>query len=150
MSAELTEVLVSRFVQVAQHQMGKPYTWNAKGPAAFDCSGLLTFAGFVATAGKKDLRGTHNAQAIYDFCEPVLVPELGTLCLYRSKDGSHISHVEIYLGREMCFGASGGDQHTLSPTPGARVQVKLSYLSHPGFAGFRRPDKLLTMEPHNA
>lgn len=31
-------------VDVATQQVGKPYAWGAKGPAAFDASGLVTFS----------------------------------------------------------------------------------------------------------
>jgi cell wall-associated NlpC family hydrolase len=34
----------ARVVQVALGQVGKPYVWGAKGPNAFDCSGLCTWS----------------------------------------------------------------------------------------------------------
>jgi cell wall-associated NlpC family hydrolase len=35
---------VSRLVQVALAQVGKPYIWGTKGPNAFDCSGLASWS----------------------------------------------------------------------------------------------------------
>jgi hypothetical protein len=33
-----------RLVQIALNQVGKPYVWGAKGPEAFDCSGLASWS----------------------------------------------------------------------------------------------------------
>lgn len=146
MSAVLTEVLVDRWVKHVLEQGKKPYIWNGKGPDVFDCSGLFTFCAFLATSGKVDRRRSWNTDTIWRECEPTEVPELGTLCLYRANDSdpNDMDHVEMFLGREMCFGASGGGRDTLTPKPSACVQTKLSYMHHPRFAGFRKPHKLLT------
>ncbi len=34
----------ARVIQIALHQVGKPYVWGAKGPNAFDCSGLTKWS----------------------------------------------------------------------------------------------------------
>lgn len=34
----------ARAVQIALAQVGKPYKWGGKGPASFDCSGLISYA----------------------------------------------------------------------------------------------------------
>lgn len=41
---EASSAKITKFVNTAKAQIGKPYRWGAAGPDAFDCSGLVTYA----------------------------------------------------------------------------------------------------------
>jgi len=42
-SADTSSDDVQSVISLAQKQIGKPYVWGAKGPSAFDCSGLMHY-----------------------------------------------------------------------------------------------------------
>jgi peptidoglycan DL-endopeptidase CwlO len=93
---------------IALRQRGKPYRYGARGPGAFDCSGLTSFA--YANAGREIPR-TSRAQrgATATIARGDLQP--GDLLFYRG-------HVTMYVGE------SGGRQWMVeAPSSGKKVRV---------------------------
>lgn len=126
------------FISWCQMQMGKPYTWGAKGPDAYDCSGFVT-AGIRACGGP-DWRQTHNSQALFDALEPTDTPEPGDLAFYGPP--GKINHVMVHWIDGRVIGACGGDSSTttaeLATARGAAVQFRKQVRYRPDFRGFRR------------
>jgi len=96
-------------VQTALDQLGKPYSWGAAGPSAYDCSGLTMYAwaaagvGLPHQSGQQYSYGTHVAADL-----AVLKP--GDLLFFYDP----IHHVALYIG-------NGKMVH--APTQGVPVQV---------------------------
>ena len=86
-------------VQAALTQLGKPYSWGATGPDAFDCSGLIQWA-FLQT-GRKLPR---SSQALADGGTPITQTDLrpGDIVTFYSD----VSHAGIYIGEGMMVHAS--------------------------------------------
>lgn len=87
-------------VQKALEQQGKPYVWGAKGPNAFDCSGLVTWAfrsiGIEVSGNTYSMRD--NVPRVLG--DPQLVARRGDLLI--SSSGGH---VQIYLGNGFSISA---------------------------------------------
>jgi cell wall-associated NlpC family hydrolase len=108
-------------VATALAQVGKPYSYGAAGPGAFDCSGLTMYA--YAAAG---IRLPHSSTAQYGMGRPVSRSELqpGDLLFFYSS----LSHVAMYVGNGRMVHAA---------TQGTPVQVvDVSYM--PSYMGARR------------
>lgn len=86
-------------VQAALTQLGKPYSWGATGPDAFDCSGLIQWA-FLQT-GRKLPR---SSQALAGGGTPIAQSDLqpGDIVTFYSD----VSHAGIYIGDGMMVHAS--------------------------------------------
>lgn len=86
-------------VQAALTQVGKPYSWGATGPDAFDCSGLIQWA-FLQT-GRKLPR---SSQALAVGGQPITEADLqpGDIVTFYSD----VSHAGIYIGDGMMVHAS--------------------------------------------
>ncbi|MCZ7531651.1 MAG: C40 family peptidase [Acidimicrobiia bacterium] len=108
-------------VDTAKAQLGKPYSWGASGPSAFDCSGLTMYAWAAAGVGLP-----HSSRAQYSVLPHVPMDALapGDLVFY----GNPIHHVGIYVG---------GGQYINAPQTGDVVKVSSIYRSD--FAGAGRP-----------
>ncbi len=119
-------------------------------PRVYDCSGLVTCSLFDASG--IDRRATWNAMRLMKSCAAVTDPKPGDLCFYGSSL-SQISHVMIYVGATekrpkgilqtvRCFGSSGGDRRTITPTialsMGAKVRGYTSHKYRPDFLCFGR------------
>ncbi|MEG0356471.1 MAG: peptidoglycan-binding protein [Christensenellaceae bacterium] len=90
---------VQRFIEIANSQMGKPYSYGSNGPNSFDCSGFvyyclknsgvatsrLSSAGFANTSGWASVSDVNS-----------LV--VGDLVFFKSDSSDVISHMGIYLG----------------------------------------------------
>ncbi|GGQ78000.1 hypothetical protein GCM10010166_55040 [Couchioplanes caeruleus subsp. azureus] len=85
-------------VTFAYNQIGKPYSFGAAGPGAFDCSGLTSSA--WRAAGKSL---SHNAAAQFSETSRIDRSELepGDLVFYRA-----LAHVGIYVGGGQIIHAS--------------------------------------------
>lgn len=96
-------------VREALAQVGKPYVWGAKGPAAFDCSGLVAWA---YRAAGIDLSGATQTQMakLQGRERSVSQAQPGDLIF---TDGG--GHVQMYIGGGMCVEAY---------TEGAPVSVR--------------------------
>ncbi len=106
MPSELSGVRMA-FLGHARAQLGKPCLWGAKGPDAFDCSGLVTHC--LLLCGAPDMRGMWRAQRLYDETPIVLMDEFrpGDLAFYGNASKG-IVHVAIMAGVGMgVISASG-------------------------------------------
>lgn len=86
-------------VQAALTQLGKPYSWGATGPDAFDCSGLIQWA-FLQTGR----RLPRSSQALAEGGTPVSQADLlpGDIVTFYSD----VSHAGIYIGDGLMVHAS--------------------------------------------
>lgn len=82
-------------VSAAQGVVGHPYRRGARGPEAFDCSGLVAYS--FARAGIEGL--PRKAEDLERAAKPVALAALepGDLLFFRL-DGRKTSHVAIYVG----------------------------------------------------
>ncbi|MFH8794596.1 NlpC/P60 family protein [Streptomyces sp. NPDC017941] len=112
----------ARALRYALKQIGKPYAWGAKGPSAFDCSGLTQRAWGVAGRG---IPRTSQQQWARLPRVPLRGLRPGDLVVYFPK----ATHVALYLG---------GGKVVHAPHPGARVKV--SPLATNPVLGAVRPD----------
>jgi cell wall-associated NlpC family hydrolase len=108
-------------VQTALAQVGKPYSWGAAGPSAFDCSGLTMFSWAQAGVGLP-----HNSGAQYAATARVSQGDWqpGDLLFY----GSPIHHVAMYIG---------GGRVVEAPYTGTTVRVASALRSD--YVGAGRP-----------
>jgi peptidoglycan DL-endopeptidase CwlO len=121
--APSTRSSVGSAVQVALGQVGKPYSWGASGPGAFDCSGLVTYA--YRAVGISNL--PRSSSAMYGATTRISRADLrpGDLVFYHSP----VSHVAIYIG---------GGQVVEAPNSGSNVRVRADGLTRRGVVGFGR------------
>lgn len=142
----MNELLVDtqRFLAKACSQVGKPYLFGRKGPDAYDCSGLVTWA--LREAGGPDLRFTYSSQRMFEEFEVALrpAPTDVVLALYGFPGDSapHVNHVMLTVGDGRVFGACGGDHSTLTLEAAklrkAEVRFRPSVTYRPDFLGYRR------------
>ena len=97
-------------VSAAEAAVGHPYRRGARGPAAFDCSGLVAYS--FAHAGVDGL--PRKAAELERAAKPVALASLepGDLLFFRI-DGRRTSHVAIYVG---------GRSFVHAPSRGKRVE----------------------------
>jgi cell wall-associated NlpC family hydrolase len=95
-------------VVYASQQDGKPYAWGGAGPAAFDCSGLTSYA--YARAGRMLPR---TAQEQYNVTEhvPQSAAKPGDLIFSGAPYG--VYHVAMYAGNGMIWDAPGSGRTVL-------------------------------------
>ena len=125
----LTSNQLTTMLRAALSRVGMPYVWGGAGPRDFDCSGLVQWS--FARAGLVMPR-VADEQALTGPAVPVSRLEPGDLLFYHTdpSDPKYISHVAIYLGRNMMIQA---------PEPGMDVQVVPIVLGSE-FAGAVRVD----------
>ncbi|PDW01178.1 C40 family peptidase [Candidatus Viridilinea mediisalina] len=118
----------SRVVQIALAQQGKPYVWGAKGPHAFDCSGLMTWA--YAQVG---ISIPHGTSGQWPGMRPVHAAAVqpGDLVFF-AIEGRGIDHVGMMIGGTRMV-------HAASPALGIRIDdLNSPYYRVPGrLQGFR-------------
>ena len=102
-----------QIVAFARQQIGKPYVFGAKGPNAYDCSGLV-YAAYAAA-------GIHIARTTYQWQQdgpviPLSQIQPGDLLFSAGSDGtaSDPGHVVMYLGNAQVIQApqTGQDVQT--------------------------------------
>lgn len=98
-------------VQEAYRQLGKPYVWGAKGPNAFDCSGLAYLV--YANATGHYIGGWTGDQQYAGTQIPVSEAQPGDL-LFWGAPTSVTTHVAIYIGN---------GQYIHAPQPGDVVKI---------------------------
>lgn len=116
-----------RFLKAVEAKIGSPVLWAAKGPDAYDCSGLVTRC--VVEAGGPDLTKLENAQGLHDHSSrelgqaPTEKPLPGDLVFYgvyerlSSTDDDlrvHIVHVAVVDEFGGVVSADGATQHITS------------------------------------
>ncbi|MBU5362533.1 C40 family peptidase [Enterococcus raffinosus] len=98
-------------VQEAYRHLGKPYVWGAKGPNAFDCSGLA-YAVYANATGHY-IGGWTGDQQFAGTQIPVSEAQPGDL-LFWGAPTSVTTHVAIYIGN---------GQYVHAPQPGDVVKI---------------------------
>jgi cell wall-associated NlpC family hydrolase len=117
---------VHRIMAEAAKQKGKPYSFGAAGPHAFDCSGLVMYV-FEHAVGKSL---PHNAAAQYGVSRHISRKHLLVGDLIFVDDGGYISHVGIYAGHHHWW---------VAPHTGERVHKQLIYSAHFKYGRIIRP-----------
>ncbi|MBP1466726.1 C40 family peptidase [Candidatus Chloroploca sp. M-50] len=117
----------SRVVQLALAQVGKPYIWGAKGPEAFDCSGLMTWV--YAQIG---LRIPHGTAGQWPGMQPVDHAALqpGDLVFFAIA-GGRIDHVGMLVGD---LNGNGRWDMVHAASPGLGVRVDYDIFESPYYA----------------
>ncbi len=113
----------SSVVEIALQQLGKPYSWGAAGPYAFDCSGLVVYC--FAQLG---ISLPHSSRVLYGMGTPISYADLQPGDLVFFARGGRVHHVGIYVG-------SGNFIH--APHSGAVVSIA-PLSSRSDYAGARR------------
>ncbi|MDO1605788.1 C40 family peptidase [Lactobacillus sp. YT155] len=104
-------------ISIARAQIGKPYVWGAKGPNAFDCSGLVYYAYGSSVGGYTVAQESAGRSVSLNALQP------GDLLFWGSRGASY--HVAIYIG---------GGQYIHAPQPGQNVKVGSMQYYMPQFA----------------
>jgi cell wall-associated NlpC family hydrolase len=97
-----------KFLDFVKGQVGKPTLWGAKGPLAFDCSGLVTCG--ILIAGGPDLRSTHNANRLAKETRPLLGAEKplpGDLIFFDAERDGLDEHVGVVVDATTAIDAEG-------------------------------------------
>jgi cell wall-associated NlpC family hydrolase len=102
--------IAAKAITFALAQLGKPYTWGAAGPDAYDCSGLV-----YAAAGVRIARTTFEWRSDGPQV-PLAGIQPGDLLFSAGSDGTDVNpgHVVMYLG---------GTQVIQAPQSGENVQT---------------------------
>jgi cell wall-associated NlpC family hydrolase len=108
--------LVHDVLSEARRQKGKPYSYGAAGPHAFDCSGLVMYV-FEHSVHKVL---PHNAAAQFHSLHHIKRRELRKGDLVFTDNGS-ITHVGIFAGHHHWW---------VAPHTGARVHKQRIYHAH--------------------
>ncbi|MBM7518034.1 C40 family peptidase [Nocardioides nitrophenolicus] len=96
---EKAQKRVDKVMSTVRSRAGKPYSYGAAGPNAFDCSGLVQW---VYRHVGKNLPRTSGAQA--GATQRVRNPRVGDLVFFTS--GGRVYHVGIYAGNHTLWHAS--------------------------------------------
>lgn len=133
------------FVYEALRLIGTRYHWGGKHPSVgLDCSGLVTY--LVWKLCGKDLRATHNTDALWAELPEAFNPKPGDLALYGGEGPMDVEHVMVLVlmrsdGTWLCVGAAGGDSTVLTEVraleKNAKVKPKRAHTYRPDFRGFR-------------
>ncbi|MFP5019172.1 C40 family peptidase [Pseudonocardia phyllosphaerae] len=102
-AAAAATAIRSSALDTAKAQIGKPYSWGASGPSAFDCSGLVQYA--FSKAGR-DVPRTSSAQASAGTAVSKSALQPGDLVFFYTP----VSHVGIYTGNGKVVHASTSGQ----------------------------------------
>lgn len=102
-------------IAIAQTELGKPYSYGAEGPGAFDCSGLIQWV--YSHVGITMPRTAAAQQAA---TTPVSSPRPGDLVFW----GTPATHVGLVIG---------GGKMIAAPHTGAKVQIQSIYGTPSGY-----------------
>jgi cell wall-associated NlpC family hydrolase len=90
-------------IKRAAAQKGKPYSWGATGPRAFDCSGLVLYV--MKGVGVKHLPRTSSAMAKKAKHVSKAHKKKGDLVFFTSN--GHVYHVAVYAGHGKIWHSPG-------------------------------------------
>ncbi|MGI1820020.1 NlpC/P60 family protein [Lactobacillus johnsonii] len=107
---------------VEKYGKGKPYVWGAKGPDAFDCSGLVKYA-LEKSFGKSF---PHYSGDQYAMSRPVKDPQMGDLVFFGPGGRNHVG---VYAGNGKIWSA-------MSPSSGIGMANVSDF--HEGTVSYRR------------
>lgn len=111
-SASSDNSTIQRVLDVANSQMGKPYSYGSSGPNSYDCSGFVYYClknSGVAT-GRLSSAGYSNVSSWQDISDMSSL-SVGDLIYFKSDKSSVVSHIGIYIGGGSmihCAPSSGG------------------------------------------
>lgn len=112
----------SAVVALARQQLGKPYVWGGKGPAVFDCSGLMYYV-FLNAAGV-NIGGWTVPQESSGREVSLSALQPGDILFWGPKGNTY--HDALYIGN---------NQYIAAPEPGQVVQIQtISQGFEPNFA----------------
>ncbi len=115
-------------VALARTQIGKPYRYGGRGPAGFDCSGLV----YYVYKKIMKMRLPRTSAGLYAYSKPIpLGQEQPSDLLFFRINGNRISHVGIYLGKGRFVHAPSRGKHVTISNANDRYWRKR-------FAGVRR------------
>jgi cell wall-associated NlpC family hydrolase len=77
-------------ISAAQSQLGKPYSWGAAGPDAYDCSGLTMYAWRAGGVNLDHYTGSQYGETTHI---PLSAIQPGDLIFYNG-----MQHVALYVG----------------------------------------------------
>jgi cell wall-associated NlpC family hydrolase len=124
-----------RLIQIVLNQVGKPYIWGAKGPEAFDCSGLATWS--YAQIGIAIPQGTAGQ---WPHMRPVEqhALQLGDLIFFDIEGRGRIDHVGVLAG-DLDGDGRWDMVHAASPRLGVRADYAVFESAYygPRIRGFR-------------
>lgn len=111
----------SRLIQIALAQVGRPYVWGAKGPSAFDCSGLATWV--YAQVGIRIPQGTVGQ---WPGMKPVArdAVQPGDLVFFDMAGTGEIDHVGFVAG-DLDGDGTWDLIHAANPQLGVRIDHNL-------------------------
>ncbi|MBA1433993.1 C40 family peptidase [Bombilactobacillus bombi] len=110
LGANDTSAQAQKLIDTAKAQLGKPYAWGAKGPSAFDCSGLMHYV--YQQALGKEIGGYTVAQEAAGDSVDIKDLKPGDLVFWGSHGATY--HVALY---------AGNNQYIDAPQPGQNVSV---------------------------
>ena len=101
------------FVSYAEKFLGTPYLWAGDDPSGLDCSGYVIEC--LKSVGKVKSKFDTTADGLLKMLsdQEYPTPTVGGLFFYMK--GDKATHVGIYVGRSLCWSASGGNSTTDSP-----------------------------------
>ncbi|WP_066648379.1 peptidoglycan-binding protein [Christensenella timonensis] len=111
-SASSSNSTIQRVLDIANSQMGKPYSYGSSGPNSYDCSGFVYYClknSGVAT-GRLSSAGYSNVSS-WDDVSDMGSLSVGDLIYFKSDKSSVVSHIGIYIGGGSmihCAPSSGG------------------------------------------
>ncbi len=98
-------------IETAERFQGWEYVWGGRSPSVgFDCAGLVEYCANTVYGMGIDTMHTNASSLFYSFCNQISAAEAvaGDICFFRGTYGNdvdYISHVVIYCGQGICYGA---------------------------------------------
>lgn len=107
-----------RLIEIVLAQVGRPYVWGAKGPQAFDCSGLASWS--YGQIGVRIPNGTANQLPAM---RPVTMAELapGDLVFFALGAPGEVDHVGVLVG-DLDGDGRWDMVHAANPEQGVRLE----------------------------
>lgn len=121
-----------RVVQIALNQVGKPYIWGAKGPNAFDCSGLTQWS--YGQVGIRIPAGTSGQWPGLPSVEQMNARP-GDLIFFDTMRAGRVTHVGMLVGD---LNGDGQWDMVHAATPEYGVRVDLSVFERPYYRSMYR------------
>ncbi len=102
---------VAKMIEIANAQVGKPYSYNSNGPNSFDCSGFMYYV--MKNSGIATSRLSPASYATISNWATITDKNslaVGDLVFFKSDNDQKISHMGIYLGGGRFIHASSANE----------------------------------------